>query len=206
MIFFCNYHKKTILSSTNYVAACRFFVLACVRAAVICGTGHQPYLLSAAGCMIARLMCALRGETYKSSFIDSLGAGGFAKSIPDARTAVDWISTDAHVVDAYVADPHCGQMFSVAAYAMLTSLTKEIVSKSHAQAVPKDVPLFFIAGAQDPVGECGKAVQRAVDMYTSAGVNQVDVRIYDGMRHEILNEPEHQRVYDDVALWLKQNA
>ena len=173
-----------------------------LSAAIMCGTGHQPYLLSAAGNVLAKLMCRIQGEKRRNAFIDSLGAGGFAKSIPNARTAVDWISTDNRVVDAYIADPACGQMFSVSAYAMLTDLTKEIVTSVHAVQVPTRLPLLFIAGAEDPVGEKGKAVKKAVALYKKAGVSQVDLKLYDGMRHEILNEPDHLRVYEDVVRWI----
>lgn len=39
-------------------------------------------------------------------------------------------------------------------------------------------------------------------MAREAGVKDVEVRIYEGMRHEILNERDAQAVYDDVLAWL----
>lgn len=174
-----------------------------LAAAVLCGTGQQPRPLARAGNMLSRLIAALRGERHRSAFIDSLGAGSFGKAIADARTEVDWISTDPAVVDAYIADPACGQMFTVGGYASLTALTLEATDAARARLVPHGLPLLFVAGAEDPVGECGAGVRRAVDEYRTAGVVSVDLRLYDGMRHEIFNEPGKEGVYADIEHWLE---
>lgn len=173
-----------------------------LNGAIICGTGNQPLVLSKAGNLLARFLSAVRGKEYKSAFVDSLGAGSFAKGIEGARTPVDWISTDPRVVDDYLADDLSGQMFSVGAYATLTDLTAEVVTKRSVNKIPKDLPVLFIAGAEDPVGECGKAVLAAAQLFESCGIKDTEVIIYEGMRHEILNEPHAQQVYDDVIHWI----
>ncbi|WP_315897649.1 alpha/beta fold hydrolase [Xiamenia xianingshaonis] len=174
-----------------------------VDAAVVCGTGNQPLAASKAGRALARLLAVVRGRDFRSTFIDSIGAGAFAKAIEGARTPYDWLSTDPAVVDAFLADELSGQMFSVGAYATLTDLTGEIVTKKSASRIPKDLPVLFIAGAQDPVGECGRGVLAAADLFRACGVADVEVTLYEGMRHEILNEPDHERVYRDVTAWLE---
>ena len=171
--------------------------------AVICGTGNQSRALSRAGNFLARRIAASKGETVRSAKLDSLGAGGFAKAIPNARTPLDWLSTDPAVVDAYIADEMCGAMFSAGGYATLTSLTYEAASPSCAEKVPYDLPLLFIAGSDDPVGDGGRGVRAAADLARRAGSADVEVKLYEGMRHEILNEPGHARVYDDVLTWLE---
>ncbi|TJW09736.1 alpha/beta fold hydrolase [Parvibacter caecicola] len=172
--------------------------------AVICGTGNQLLALSKAGHVLAMLLCHLKGADYRSPLLDSMGAGGFARAIENPRTPLDWISVDPAVVDAYLADEMCGQMFSVGAYATLTSLTGEVVTLECARRVPPQLPLLFIAGAQDPVGDCGKGVKAAADLARKAGSRDVRLTLYEGMRHEILNEPEKARVYQDVLAWLKE--
>lgn len=176
-----------------------------LAAAVICGTGQQPLLLSKFGNLVARRIAASKGDAYKSTFLDGLGAGSFAKKIDNPRTEFDWISTDDAVVDAYIADESCGVMFSAGGYATLTDLTGEVVTAAAAGAVPADLALLFIAGALDPVGDMGKGVERAVDQYRRAGVETVDLKLYEGMRHEILNEPGRAEVYADVADWIDEH-
>ena len=177
-----------------------------LAAAVICGTSQQPApLVSKLGNVLARRMAASKGDAYKSTFLDGMGAGAFSKQIENARTPFDWICTDDAVVDAYIADESCGVMFSAGGYATLTDLTGEVVSAPAARAVPSDLPVLFIAGMLDPVGSNGKGVEKAAEQYRHAGIKTVDLKLYEGMRHEILNEPGRAEVYADVADWIDEH-
>ena len=173
--------------------------------AIVCGTGNQSRLLSKAGNFLARRIAASKGETTRSKKLDDMGTGGFAKGIKDARTPLDWLSKDPAVVDAYIADERCGAMFSVGGYASLTSLTYECTSLACAAKVPTDLPVLFIAGDEDPVGECGRGPRAAAELLKRAGVKDVALKLYAGMRHEILNEPEHEQVYGDICAWLESH-
>lgn len=177
-----------------------------LSAAILCGTGQQPRIQTVAGRVITRLIAQIRGERHVSRFVDSLGAGAYGRAIKDARTDVDWISSDPDVVDEYIADPLCGQPFTVGAYATLASLVADATDARLARRVPKDLPLLFIAGAEDPVGDCGRGVARAVDEYRNAGVRLVEMGIYPGARHEILNEPCHEAVWHDVEEFLARQG
>ena len=170
--------------------------------AVLCGTGQPPVAASRLGSMLAQRSAARRGADAKSPFISSLADGAYSRKIKDARTPFDWISTDPAQVDAYIADPLCGQMFSLGGYASLFDLTAESASAECAGAVPDGLPVLFIAGGQDPVGDNGKGVQAAAEAMRTYSKAQVSTIIYPEMRHEILNEPGRQRVYDDVLAWL----
>ncbi|MDR0514276.1 MAG: lysophospholipase [Coriobacteriaceae bacterium] len=169
---------------------------------VLCGTGQLPVAFSWLAHTLAVVMARFKGEDYRSPLLQNMGVGAYAKRIENARTGCDWLSTDEAVVDAYIADPLCGLPFSVGANAALTDITGEVAHASCAAKVPKELPLFFIAGACDPVGDFGKGVRDAASLMQRAGLRQVDVRIYEGMRHEILNETDKQTVYDDVAQWI----
>ena len=177
-----------------------------LSAAILCGTGQQPRTQTVAGRMLTRLLAALRGERHRSRLIDSMGAGAYGRAIKDARTSVDWIATDPDVVDEYIADPLCGQTFTVGAYGVLASLVADATDARLAQRVPRDLPLLFIAGAEDPVGECGRGVSRAVDEYRNAGLRLVEKTIYPGARHEILNEPIRETVWADVEAFLARQG
>lgn len=177
-----------------------------VSGAIICGTGQQPLLLSRAGNVFARFLAARKGADYRSSLLDNMGVGAYAKQIENARTQHDWICSDPAVVDSYIEDELCGAMFSVGGYATLTDLTGEIATLKCASSVPSNIPLLLIAGAQDPVGACGAGVQTTADLLRRGGVSQVDVKLYDGMRHEILNEPGHAQVYTDVVDWIDKHV
>lgn len=174
--------------------------------AILCGTGYIAPIVSKAGNALARAMSAIRGKNYKSKLLDHMGVGAFNKVIDDARTEADWISASQENVDRYLADEKSGFMFPAGGYATLTALTREACSPATIQAVPHGLPLLFIAGAEDPVGSMGEGVRKVAAMMQEAGVQDVEVEIYAGMRHEILNEDDHMRVYDDVAAWLDKHV
>ena len=174
-----------------------------LTAAVLSGTGQQPKTLSVFGNLLARLLSAIRGDGHKSNLLHNLGMGALSKSIPNARTQFDWICTDPAVVDAYVDDEACGMMFTVGAYAALTGLTGEMVTARCAQAVPKGLPILMIAGTEDPVGEKGKAVKIAYEQYLATGCTHVSLKLYEGLRHEVLNEPIREQIYADIIEWIE---
>lgn len=175
-----------------------------VRAAVLCGTGHQARALSSAGKALTRSLAKKHGERYVSKLVDGMGVGAYGKAIKGAKTDVDWLATDPEVVAEYRRDPLCGQPFTVGAYHTLLRLVSDATDPRLARKVPHGLPLLFIAGDQDPVGERGAGVHRAAEMYRRAGVERVSEKLYPGMRHEILNEPIKDEVHRDVLTWLER--
>ena len=176
-----------------------------VKAAVLCGTGHPSPLLSSAGSCIARILSALKGPEYRSPFLHNLSVGAYSQQIDNARTPQDWLSTDDSIVDEYIAAADCGYMFSTSGNIALTALTKTMVQSKTAEALPRDFPLLFIAGSDDPVGEKGASVKKAVDLYKNTGHKNVTLILYENKRHEVLNETNKEQVYSDVTDWLLEH-
>ena len=173
--------------------------------AVICGTGNEPVVKSKMGHLLACRVAAKQGERTRSKLLHNLADGAFSKAVKDARTPLDWLSTDPAIVDAYIADDLCGQTFTAGAYATLTSLTAEVATLDSALAIPSELPILLIAGALDPVGNKGRGVKSTAALFEKAGIKDVEVKLYQGMRHEILNEPGKQQVYDDVLAWIDRH-
>jgi len=171
--------------------------------AIICGTGFMPPRTSAAANVLARAIASVRGGSYRSKLLDKLGVGAYAQEIDDAQTDLDWLSHNRDNVNRYIADEQCGFMFTAGGYASLTDLTREVCTPECVSGYPKDLPLLYIAGTEDPVGECGEGVSRSADLAHAAGVTDVRCRLYAGMRHEILNERGRQVVYDDIVSWME---
>ena len=71
------------------------------------------------------------------------------------------------------------------------------------ERIPKDLPVLFVSGEEDPVGDFGKGVEKAKAGLEGRGLRP-EIRLYPGMRHEILNEIDHGSVYRDIAAWLEQ--
>ncbi len=173
--------------------------------AVICGTGTIPVATSKAGHAAARLVAAVRGQDYLSKTLDSLGSGAYSKAVP-GPTGLEWLSHNKQNVADYIDDKECGFMFSAGGYCALTNLTATACSKACAQAVPHDLPLFYIGGDGDPVGDMGKGVEAAALLAKEAGSTDVTCKIFPNMRHEILNEEGKMQVYKAVSDWLERKV
>lgn len=172
--------------------------------AIICGTGHIPPATSSAGNALARSIARVRGEDYVSKLLVSLSLGAYTKAIDNPVTPLDWLSYRRQNIDDYIADEACGFMFSAGGNATLTALTREVCSPACCKRVPSHLPLLYIAGDGDPVGDMGEGVRIAARMAQEAGSIDVTCTIYEHMRHEILNEDDRQRVMDDVATWMEE--
>lgn len=170
--------------------------------AILCGTGFVSPATSRAGRGVARLIAKTRGENYRSALLHSMAEGAYSRAIPSRRTDLDWLSVNEENVDRYLADEQCGFMFSAGGYATLTDLTAEVCTLECAQRVPRSLPLLYISGAEDPVGDDGRGVFASAELAKRAGSVDVTCKLYDGMRHEILNETGHELVFNDIRKWL----
>ena len=133
-----------------------------------------------------------------------MAAGGYGKQIKGATDPLAWIAASPRVIEDYKADPQCGFMFTVGGYAAVMAATYFAASRECVEAYPKDLPLLFVAGKGDPVGEFGKGVRAAAELAESAGVRNVTTIIYEGMRHEIINEDERAQPMGDILTWIEQ--
>lgn len=171
--------------------------------AILCGTGNKPQVISLAGNMLANVTAKIRGDHAKSKLIHNMADGAFSRALENPDTPFDWISADKENVRTYMEDDLNGFPFTLGGYAALTKLTLLAADLELAKSIPSTLPLLFIAGAKDPVGDNGAGVKTAAALMEEAGLEDVEVILYDDMRHEILNESEAHVVFDDVLAWLE---
>lgn len=157
------------------------------------------------GKRLCRVMAAFRGWHYRSKMVDNLVLGAYNKIFKPARTRADWITSDNENLDMYVADPLCSFMFTVNAYYNVFSGMIGIQRKESVYMIPKGLPVLFVSGADDPVGEFGKGVRKIYEKYRAAGIRDVTLRLYTGDRHEILNETDRDQVYKDLLGWFEKH-
>lgn len=167
---------------------------------VICGTngpnGNGAYKL---GYPLAKLVCKCKGEDKRAKFLASLAIGGYVKSVKHRKTDADWLSYNEKNNSDYIANPYCGYGSTNGFYRELLKGNRRLYNKKFMAKIRKDLPIFVIAGKEDAVGAKGKGPTKLVALYKKYGLTNVELKLYDHMRHEILNEPDHLTVYDDVV-------
>jgi alpha-beta hydrolase superfamily lysophospholipase len=71
--------------------------------------------------------------------------------------------------------------------------------------VPKDLPVLFLTGEDDPVGNMTKGVLEVYDLFRKAGIVDISYKLYPGVRHEILNDVSKEEVFSDIIEWLNDH-
>ena len=112
-----------------------------------------------------------------------------------------WLSRDPAVWAKYDADPKCQFRFTVSAYRDMLTAHVHVNSKAWAAAFPKELPVYFLSGDADPVGENGKGVKAACRLLRDAGVKDVTLKLYPEGRHELHNEINKEEVFRDLLAW-----
>lgn len=177
-----------------------------VSAAIISGTAWMHRGIINSGIAAATLVGKRQGPDKPSKFLNDMMFGGYNRKIEHRRTTHDWLSRDNQIVDAYIADPLCGfTMTAGLAKDMLTGLLY-IQEPEHLVKMRKDLPVFFIAGADDPVGNYGEGVRQTAQAFVKAGMENVSIRLYPMCRHEVLNELNREEVYGNILDWLKKQG
>lgn len=170
-----------------------------IAGAIICGTSG-PNPAAGAGILIASLVEKVKGPKYKSEFINSVAFGAYNKRC-EGRTPFDWLSVNKENIDKYIADPYCGFLFTLSGYKNLFEVLKFVSEPSWFSSVPNALPMYLIAGTEDPVGMYGKGVKTVFDKLKETGHSNVQIKLYEGDRHEIHNEDDRFDVYADIASW-----
>ena len=139
-----------------------------------------------------------------AKLIDSLAFGSYNNRIPDVKTSSDWLCTDDQVVESYVKDELCGFTFTVNGFRTLFELLNRLNKMENVSRMPKDLPVYFIAGEMDPVGNYGKGVRKAYEDFKKAGMERISLKLYPEGRHELLNEKNKKQVYEELYLWIME--
>ena len=169
-----------------------------IKAAIFCGTsGKNP--ASGIAIHLADAIMKIKGSKHRSEFINKMAFGPYNKKC-EGRTPFDWLSTDTKQVDKYIADKYCGFLFTAAGYKDLFTILTKVSAKDWYTKLPQ-LPILLTAGEDDPVGNYGKGIKQVHNDLVAAGKKDVTVKIYAGMRHEILNEVENKKVYEDILAW-----
>ena len=84
----------------------------------------------------------------------------------------------------------------------MLELINRLHKKENLEKMPEELPVLFLSGEADPVGDYGKGVQAACQSFLDVGMKHVQMKLYEDARHEIINETNRMQVYEDIYLWI----
>lgn len=170
---------------------------------IVCGSpSANP--ATGAGKTLTRIIAATRGERHRPKLINSIAFEEFNKRFSSEGHNA-WLSTDKDNVREYNQDPHCGYVFTANGFISLFSMMQDCYCAKGWKVSKPDLPILFIAGKDDPCITDEKQFGKAVDFIKNAGYGNTGSIMYEGLRHEILNETQKEKVWSDVLGFLERN-
>lgn len=177
-----------------------------VKGAIIMGTGTEPDGALIAGRIICNIVAAVKGRDYRSKFIPKLMFNSNYKQfdITGKDPENSWLSKNTENVLEFLdkSKPMNRCDFSVNGYRILICSTWFDNRMSNIRKMNMDIPVIFVSGELDPVGALGKGAVKAYEKFKAAGVKDLSIKLYEGDRHEILNETDREIVYNDLYDWM----
>lgn len=171
---------------------------------IVCGSPSKNSL-AGVGLMLNGVISAFRGKKYRSRLMANASTGGGDDKFPgEGKNA--WLTRDKTVVEKYNADEKCNFVFSCNGFSNLLHLVKNAYKKKKYSAKHSDLPIFFMAGADDPVIGSEKKWLAAQQFLRDVGYKNVTGKSYPKMRHEILNELGKEEVYADALAFIEKSA
>lgn len=179
-----------------------------VDGAIICGTGSVPDTACYAGMALCGLIATFRGWHYRSSLIQKLSFGGpYKKFCTDGSDPENsWLSKNTENILQFYEDPLCKFSFTLNGFYGLFSTVSYNNQEKYIKQIRADLPMFLISGSDDPVGDAGLGVKRVYQRYKKAGLKDVTMKLYEGDRHELVNELDRETVYADVWEWINAHT
>lgn len=159
-----------------------------------------PQFLDDSAIAFLNAIIAKHGYHFRSEKIYHILFKTANRHIKDAKNDYAWISQRAEeFVSALMK-----KLFTVTGLRDIAILIKRCNAQSDIDKLPKDLPLYFFSGTEDPLGEYGEGVKRAVKLYEKAGMRDVTLRLYEGDRHECLSENNKEQVMQDMIDWIEK--
>lgn len=158
------------------------------------------------GIALAKLLRFFGAKTFGQKFFTKALFGGFNKRFKkDSSDGLGWLCSSEEVRQAYRDDPKCQFHFDIESFLHLFMGMQEVYG-SYPNPKNPHLPILFISGSDDASGHFGIGVKKARTHLKSQGFDDVDILLYGGARHEVLNEPIKEQVIADILLWLESKG
>ncbi|NTW72136.1 MAG: alpha/beta hydrolase, partial [Eubacteriaceae bacterium] len=172
---------------------------------VLSGTpAAPPALVLRAASILSGAITLFGGGKKPSAFMDKLVFGKYSKSIVNPETPFDWLSHDKEVVSNYISDPACGFVCTGSFFRDLSEGIRYCSLPSNIAKIDPLKKILIISGSEDPAGDFGKAPNKLYKRLTKVlEKGNATLKVYNGYRHEVLNETGRKKVYQDILEFLR---
>lgn len=169
----------------------------------VCGSpSNNPW--GRFGNMFDDYLILAHGDHGRSVIVNNVFVNALQRNFRGENLQNSWICSDPDVVHEYNDDPLCSFSFTFNGYKALLELLASTYSDEGWNVKNPELPIRFLSGRDDPCIVNEKLFVSAAEHLKAKGYENVTYRLFDNMRHEILNEKEKKIVWDDILQTLEQ--
>ena len=173
-----------------------------IKNLIVCGSPSKNELIDL-GLILVEVKKFFQGEKHRSNMLQKLALKKNNIKFKDAKSDNSWICSDKRTVEVYDQNDLCGFTFTINGFKNLFKLMKHIYIKKGWEMQNKDLPILFIAGSDDPIIGNKEKWRKSQEFLKELGYKNVTGKLYQGLRHEILNEKNNEKIYKDILDFIK---
>lgn len=155
------------------------------------------------GIFVSTMQSKFISDRKAAKFIDNFAFGGFNKNIDNPKTKVAWLTRDEEEQSKYINDKLCAFVPTINFYRNLFLGIHELYKVDRLKNINKKLPILVLSGKRDPVGKNGESVKRLYKQYKNLEIENVDIKLFEECRHELLNEINKDEVMEFIYKWFK---
>lgn len=167
---------------------------------ILCGPPTKNSL-STVGIIIAEILNLFYKKNTPNKILNNMTFGNYNKK---EKLENGWISENIENVKNYNEDKLCGYIFTTNGFINLYKLMKKAFDKKDWKLKNKELKSYVIAGENDPVIQNKIKFEKLVKFLKEIGYRNVKAKLYKNMKHEILNEKDNKKVYEDILNFINE--
>lgn len=173
-----------------------------IDGAVIIGTGDISKIEANIAMYMANKEAKKVGEEHTSPVIKQLTFDTYNKKFKPNKTDFDWLCASEEQLDKYIKDSKRGKALSAGLFRELLYGMKYTSDIKNMKKMNKELPVIFLSGDKDPVGKEGNGVIKTLKKFEKIGMKNAKIKLYAGLRHDILHEDSRYKIYTDIYKWI----
>lgn len=175
-----------------------------VDGAILAGTGNlSPFVANLVKTVVAGEAKKCGGASNVSEKVNDMAFGNYNKYFKPCKTQYDWLCSNADGIKNYIEDPMTNKFITPGMFMdLLGGMAR--VNRKVAIESSKKIPVLFLTGEEDPVGEFVKGVKKIVKAFMACNPD-VDFEIYPNSRHDIFHDNNKEVVMSDIYMWMKEH-
>lgn len=169
---------------------------------ILVGTGYNSNIEIKLGKFICKSELKKHKDNEVTDKINELAVSAHNKKFKNTRTNMDWLCSNDEAIDEYLNDENSKKDYTIGIFRELLNSMSFACDKKNISKMYKKLPVLFLSGSDDAVGKFEKGVKKTYNMFKDCGVENVTLKFYPSLRHDLFHEKNNKEIFDDIEKWL----